>query len=216
MDTAERRLTRAFTIAQYRQELHDQVFHSDIYTLSKPRRLNHLVLHHCKYVSQLFVSFMLPRQAPIDEHSDDNLRRLCVDGLIICLSMANVCNKRLHEFTQGAYVSKETSCEVLLREMGKMAKTIEDIDHMGQTNPLGEIMTSAGLMADCYMNLYTRCIGEFNVFNLNAMFDHVEDRLLKGEQKNIHFKRHIADINWKMKLLRDEFHTEDMQNRKVK
>lgn len=193
-------LASVFNRMQFRQELHDVVFHSDIYTLSKPRRLTHLVLHHCKYVAELFRMFM-------DEDFEslgpgvpqrERIRRLTVDGLIICLSMANVCNKRLGDVIDQRVMDKKDACELLLRRMGMMAKTIEDIDHMGQTNPLGEIMESAALMAGCYVNLYVLSYPEYHHSLRDVMYDSVEKRLLEGERRNIYFGKHIVEMNRRM------------------
>lgn len=193
-------LASVFNRMQFRQELHDVVFHSDIYTLSKPRRLTHLVLHHCKYVAELYRMFMqegingLKHDAPQRER----IRRLTVDGLIICLSMSNVCNKKLGDVVDQRVMNDVDACGLLLRRMGMMAKTIEDIDHMGQTNPLGEIMESAALMAGCYVNLYVLSFPEYHHSLRDMMYDMVEKRLLEGERRNIFFGKHIVEMNRRM------------------
>lgn len=185
---------------QFRQELHDQTFHSDIYTLSKPRRLTHLVLHHCKYVSELFLLVT-------DEHYQElqakgpqqgRIERLTVDGLIICLSMANICNKSMFEALEDRQYSRQDAAEVLLRHVGLMAKTVEDIDHMAQTNPLGDIMANSATMAMCYMSLYLHSNEAPSTRYLEGMFGQLEHRLLSGERKNIHFREHIKAITAKM------------------
>jgi hypothetical protein len=193
-------LSQVFNRMQFRQELHDVVFHSDIYTLSKPRRLTHLVLHHCKYVSELYRMFIQEDFAALqkDGPQRERIRRLTVDGLIICLSMANVCNKRLGDVIDQRVMDKEDACGLLLRRMGMMAKTIEDIDHMGQTNPLGEIMESAALMAGCYVNLYVLSYPEYHCSLRDMMYDMVEKRLLEGERRNIYFGKHIVEMNRRM------------------
>lgn len=195
-------LSQVFNRMQFRQELHDVVFHSDIYTLSKPRRLTHLVLHHCKYVSELYRMFMQEGIGGTkhDAPQRERIRRLTVDGLIICLSMANVCNKKLGDVIDVRGLTVPDACGLLLRRMGMMAKTIEDIDHMGQTNPLGEIMESAALMAGCYVSLYALSYPEYNCFLRDMMYDNVEKRLLEGERRNIFFGKHIVEMNRRMQI----------------
>lgn len=185
---------------QFRQELHDQTFHSDIYTLSKPRRLTHLVLHHCKYVSELFLMVTNEHYQELQEKGPQSgrIERLTVDGLIICLSMANICNQSLFNALEERQFSRQDAAEVLLRQVGLMAKTVEDIDHMAQTNPLGDIMANAAIMAMCYMSLYLHSNDAPCTRHLEGMFGQLEHRLLSGERKNIHFREHIKAITAKM------------------
>lgn len=202
--TVAQRLEKHLGEMQFRQELHDQLFHSDIYNLSKPKRLTHLVLHHCKYVSELFLMVTNEHYEELQAKGPQSARieRLTVDGLIICLSMANVCNKSLFEAMEDRKLSRTDAAELLLRRMGMMAKTIEDIDHMAQSNPLGEIMESAAIMASCYMNLFLRFNGDESPHNLAEMFKLVEERLLGGESKNIHFREHNKVITGRMQQYR--------------
>jgi hypothetical protein len=194
---------------QYRQELHDSVFHSDIYTLTKHHRLQHLVLHHCKYVAELHLMLTNEHYADLQQHGPQRNRigRLAVDGLIICLSMFNVCGKLLSAHIEPNHNDTLACSEILLHGVGRMAKTIEDVDHMMQTRPLEEIMERAALMAVSYMNIAVRNFPEYNVFNLNAVMHQVEDRLLEVERKNIYFDKHIVEINRRMQIY-DTLHRE--------
>lgn len=187
---------------QYRQELHDSVFHSDIYTLTKHHRLQHLVLHQCKYVSELYLMLTGEHYGELQQKGPqrERIARLCNDGLIICLSMFNVCGSLMSSQIENRRLMPTDAAELLLRSVGRMAKTIEDVDHMMQTKPLEEIMERAAVMAVAYMNIAELNFTEYNVFNLSAMLHQVDERLLSVEKKNIFFDKHIIEINRRMHI----------------
>lgn len=147
---------------QFRQELHDRLFHGDIYNLTKPHRLTHLVLHHCKYTSKLFALHdnEVRANTPFPLYHDDEdaksiIQRLCVDGMIVSLSMLNVANK-LYSDTKStdAPWPYEVNIGELIRKVGTLAKTVEDIDHMAQTNPIGEVVTALQTMMHAYTGIF--------------------------------------------------------------
>lgn len=184
---------------QYRQDLHDRLFHTDIYTLSKPRRLGHLVLHHAKYVSQLYSIVTSEVYAELRDRCDDpvnvnRMKLLCVDGLIINMSVMNVCAKPLWAQIENLRgFTRQEAIDLAIMHMGKMAKTIEDIDHMGQTNPLGEIFESSIVLFNAYAAIY---MSEGNT--LQDYFHAARERLLSIERKHIWAEEHMAEIEFLM------------------
>lgn len=184
---------------QYRQDLHDRLFHTDIYTLAKPRRLGHLVLHHAKYVSQLYSIVTSSIYEELRDRSDDpvnvnRMKLLCVDGLIINMSVMNVCGKPLWkqiEHMRG--FTRQEAIDMLILHMGKMAKTIEDIDHMAQTNPLGEIFESTVMLFNAYAAIY---MSEGNT--LQDYFDAAQARVIAVERKMIWCEERMAEIEFLM------------------
>lgn len=192
-------LSQELNDMQYRQDLHDRLFHTDIYTLSKPRRLTHLVLHHAKYVSQLYRIVTSEVYAEMRDRSDDpvnvnRMKLLAVDGLIINMSVMNVCGKPLWTHIENLRTfTRQEAIDLAILHMGKMAKTIEDIDHMGQTNPLGEIHESTLMLFNAYVALY---MSEGNT--LQDYFHAARERLLTIERKHIWADEYMAEIDFLM------------------
>ena len=174
---------------QFRQELHDRLFHGDIYNLTKPHRLTHLVLHHCKYVAKLYTLYDNEVRAltgrrlfQADEDAKGIIQGLCVDGMIVSLSMMNVANKLYSGLKgHGAPWPYENCVSILIRQMGSLAKTIEDIDHMAQTNPIGEVIGALQEMMHCYTDMYTY-FGD----NERTMIEQIYTRLNFIEGKHIY------------------------------
>lgn len=180
---------------QYRQDLHDSKYHTDIYVLPKAKRLTHLVLHHCKYVSELAIKLetWTPEWRKGELNSWKRFERIALDGIIICMSMANICGKKLPgSFATMPWLIVDTRT-TMIKSMGKMAKTIEDIDHMGQTNPIGELWGECMLMFSCYVTCL-RLVG----IPFWEMVDAVHERLLAVESKHIYHKFILKEIDAKM------------------
>lgn len=180
---------------QFRQELHDRLFHGDIYNLTKPHRLTHLVLHHCKYTSKIYgLHNLYIRQEfyksnrPLFEGDEDGkaiVQNLCVDGMIVGLSMLNVANK-LYSGLKGHGEHWPFDCCVglLVTSTGKLAKTIEDIDHMAQTNPIGEIVGVLQEMMRCYTDIFTY-FGETErdvIEKIYARLNFIEEKNMYGDR----------------------------------
>lgn len=177
---------------QFRQELHDRLFHGDIYNLTKPHRLTHLVLHHCKYTSKLFTLFdtevraMTGRPAFFEDvDAKVIIQRLCVDGMIVSLSMLNVANKLYSARPrQQSFWSFECCFPELIRKVGALAKTVEDIDHMAQTNPIGEVVDSLETMMQCYTGIF-RYFGESErdlIEQIYARLNFIEEKNMYGDR----------------------------------
>lgn len=177
---------------QFRQELHDRLFHGDIYNLTKPHRLTHLVLHHCKYTSKLFTLFdtevraMTGRPAFFEDvDAKGIIQRLCVDGMIVSLSMLNVANKLYSARPrQQSFWSFECCFPELIRKVGALAKTVEDIDHMAQTNPIGEVVDSLETMMQCYTGVF-RYFGESErdlIEQIYARLNFIEEKNMYGDR----------------------------------
>jgi hypothetical protein len=191
---------------QYRQDLHDHRYHTDIYVLPKAKRLTHLVLHHCKYVSSLYGILNTPNIEeilPYDVELRNKVKRLSTDGLIICLSMANICAKHL----PGSFATMpwriDQSKDAMIEAIGKMAKTIEDIDHMGQTNPLGELWSEAMMLFSTYVSCL-RLVGT----PFWTVTETIEDRLLGVEAKHIWHNNYFDEIE----RLMEEYDSERIIN----
>ena len=179
---------------QFRQELHDQIFHNDIYNLAKPHRLTHLVLHHCKYTSAIYTLFNNDFcegfrhggiRAPftsLPENLEPFLAK-CVDGMIVALSMLNVAGKSYYKTRHEPMGQSgvEQSVDTLVECSGKLAKVVEDIDHMGQENPLGDVVNILKSMTDAYATLYTA----FNGNTEGALVEAMYRRLNQVEMKHI-------------------------------
>lgn len=183
-------LTARLRRQQYRQDLHDQKYHTDIYVLPKPQRLNHLVLHHMKYVSDLHkVLRRMTIAGEVREEDHELLKRRCLDGLIVCLSMANICGKHLITSLATFPWHKEGATDAMIEAVGTMAKTIEDIDHMGQTNPLGEIFG----MVNVLLGVYTGALSLVGI-EFQDIVEHIDERLLQVESKHMWHDRYLEMI----------------------
>lgn len=181
---------------QWRQELHDRLFHSDIYNLAKPHRLTHLVLHHAKYVAQLHTlvrEYTNLLTTGMDRGPNAaRLKRLCVDGLIVSMSMYNVANKLFTDAQPGIHTfSAEESINVLIRNMGNLAKVVEDVDHMAQSNPLGSMVEHLNVMCQCYLSLYAAGVDQTLDAGGNGamrrLFIDLEERLVEVEKKSMFY-----------------------------
>jgi len=170
---------------QLRQELHDRYFHTDIYVLPKAKRLQHLVLHHAKYIPKIYVGADL----------GFNLKETALDGIIVCMSMLNVCNREVSYVLSGHFMpmaqgsdDRQGHVDRLIGLLGSMAKVMEDIDHMDAENPLQQLADFAGRAMACYMHLFQPNIDLSDLFNAIAM------RLYQVERKSTFYDMHIAKI----------------------
>lgn len=176
---------------QYRQELHDRFFHSDIYTLSKHRRLEHLTLHHVKYTAQMMETVELiagdseqsQKARTVDWDTFHTfIRRRCLDGLLVCLSMLNTMNIKAGEVWETNRTwGLDTCCRQGVYAAGRLAKLIEDIDHMSQTDVPGGVRREVGLLIKVYEHLlwsYGFTQGDDEAVIIRTM---VLDRLLSLE-----------------------------------
>ncbi|MNO19230.1 hypothetical protein D3C76_89580 [compost metagenome] len=185
---------------QFCQELHDRLFHGDIYNLTKPHRLTHLVLHHCKYVSKIYglhnlyirQEFCKPGRPLFDGDEDGKnlVQGLCVDGMVVGLSMLNVANKSYSGLRSATHPwAFDLSISSLIRQQGVLAKTIEDIDHMAQTNPIGEVVGAVQEMMKCYTSIFSY-FGD----DERTLVERIYDRLNFIEEKNIYGDRLQAQM----------------------
>ncbi|MDU8350571.1 hypothetical protein RYA05_01560 [Pseudomonas syringae pv. actinidiae] len=170
---------------QYRQELHDRLFHTDIYTLSKPRRLVHLVLHQCKYISRLYASIKDAQGSTFQ-----GIERIATDGFIVAMSMANVCNTMMFESLKIEDLTPDAACDRAIRAVGQLAKVVEDIDHMVLNSPLTQISALVRELVVIYLN-----IAAFQGMDTHQFLDEAEKRLIDVEKKNIFFTRHAKEMD---------------------
>lgn len=178
---------------QYRQDLHDRKYHTDIYVLPKAKRLTHLVLHHCKYVADLYAVLVTPGFEGHIQH-DEGMRELftrrALDGLIVSLSIANICGRTVPGTFATMPFTGIRARDEMIGAVGKMAKTIEDIDHMGQTNPIGELWTQGCVL----FSIYTHCLSLVGI-PFWEMLDKVHDRLLSVESKHMWHNNYLDEID---------------------
>ena len=196
-----RELEPLFKKLQYRQELHDRFFHSDIYTLSKARRLTHLVLHHAKYVPTLY-TFIAQENGKQGEVSFERMQRVLFDGFIVSLSMLNVLNKSFYE-EFGSYFSRVDSAAMdpdvmigsMIKELGQMAKTVEDIDHLAFVDVPTELTRSIRTMALGYLGFMVRYLAVTDgVWHWERLIQTTIERLVHVESKHMFFTRHSKEI----------------------
>lgn len=181
---------------QYRQELHDRIFHSDIYTLAKPERLKHLVLHQCKYISSIY-------GAAQDLTFNDNLQLIeakSIDGFIVVMSMMNVCNALIMDYLRFTPMGVQECLSEGIRSMGQLAKIVEDIDHMASNSPMIMIRNECLNLLNVFLNLLVITGGTVETATTLAL-----QRLVQIEKFNIHHDRHQAEIERLMREFR-EFH----------
>jgi hypothetical protein len=161
-----------------------------------------------KYVSDLHKVFRSMDIAGVKADHRELLKRRCLDGLIVCLSMSNICGKHLITSMASFPWHKEGVINAMIEAVGKMAKTIEDIDHMGQTNPLGEIFGMVNAMLGVYASSLSLVGIEFQ-----DIVEHIDERLLQVESKHIWHDRYLEQITmWMDKYdaapeKTDPFHT---------
>lgn len=176
-----------FKRMQYRQEVHDMYFHHDIYTLPKAARLTHLLLHQVKYIGKLCT--LTP---PGYDSSEDlpsyllePLSKLAVDGVIICLSTANLCGDLLSDHLDLTEDHQEW-VQRLVVTSGKIAKVLEDIDHLQSRNPLATIAEYNRDMFSVYTGIFAECVSP------DHLLPAVYERLTQVEKKDIHYIRKEA------------------------
>lgn len=178
---------------QFRQELHDRFFHQDIYTLEKGKRLQHLVLHHCKYLSKLYQALITGESMADLPSTKTTVEMTCTDGIIVALSMMNVCNVDASQAVWDEYqrsgLTPRQACEQLISLVGSMAKVIEDIDHLQTENPLSELGRLAAQVCCAYLMMRTR-----DSESLNELFIDIRDRLIYVERRSIFSEMHWHEM----------------------
>lgn len=170
---------------QYRQELHDRIFHSDIYTLAKPERLKHLVLHQFKYISRIY-------GASRDVSRKENMTRIrkqSIDGFIVVLSMMNVCNSLVMDHLRFTSMKIEGCLDEGIRSVGQLAKIVEDMEHLASNSPTIKIREECLNLLNVFLNLLV-----ISGLSLKLVPAQALDRLIEVEKQNIHFERHEAEI----------------------
>lgn len=180
---------------QYRQELHDSKYHVDIYALPKAKRLAHLTLHHCKYVAELYAMSDTTLTVQPGNLRDMQLRerflRRAIDGVIVCLSISNIVNEKIPLKTfEGDWKPKQLIRDYSIGSMGRLAKIIEDIDHMAQVNPLQQIHTENLILLAAYVG-YLRMAG---ISTFEKLFEGIGFRLEAVESKHMFHDKFQEEI----------------------
>jgi len=164
---------------QYRQELHDKLYHQDIYVLSKKERLAHLVLHHTKYVSKLFGG------------GGRNDAKLLIDGVIVSLSILNVCNHRAAWSTSERSVSYDETVAFMIQAMGRLAKYVEDMDHLAFNEGIRELGSITNQLMGAYIDLMK---------DHSLLINNYNTRMEEIEEKSIFHRQHRDVIGQEMQL----------------
>lgn len=123
---------------QRKQRAHDREYHADIYYLSYPDRMRHIVFHFSKYVGRL----AMPSS---NQDSAVSLRKTIVDTFLMALSASEVLNLDLDRSARprlaeecGVPQSADSIAQWWLLRLaastGKMAKAMESLDHMEPVN----------------------------------------------------------------------------------
>lgn len=170
---------------QYRQELHDRIFHLDIYNLAKPERLKHLVLHQVKYIATIY-------GAAQDLASGNNLltvKAKCVDGFIVVMSMLNVCNALISDHLRFTVMDVQGCLDEGIRAVGQLSKVVEDIDHMASNSPLSMIRNECLNLTTVYLNLAAHVGVPLDFMPTLAL-----ERLVQVEKINVHYGRHEVEL----------------------
>jgi hypothetical protein len=115
------------------------------------------------------------------------------------MSMGNICARHLPGSFATMPWDRIALQKAMIEGIGKMAKTIEDIDHMGQTNPLGELMNEAQVLFSCYVECL-RLVG----VPFWTIADRMHDRLLSVESKHMWHNNYIEEIDRLMGEYDDE------------
>ncbi|MBB4867571.1 hypothetical protein HNP46_006485 [Pseudomonas nitritireducens] len=112
---------------QFRQEIHDRHFDTNVYQLTKGERLNQYALRQMHLTAQLHREICY----------DNNIKDMVVRGISTCLSMANLLQIDLGLKFQGSYpdyVTKEAYANTLLRATGQLAQTLTRVAEISGTD----------------------------------------------------------------------------------
>lgn len=203
MASKDPQLKDLFRNYQYRQELHDQLFHKDIYTLPKSRRLAHLVLHHGKYISRVY-QYIHGTENPkgIPAVGLELYTRTLVDGIVVAFSILNTLNMDFIEEAKGFSVGPATLAKSpgkvvdrLICLMGDMAKAVEDIDHLAHLN-VGKILGQSAVdLIFWYGSLLSTLEDPSEGWFWDSVLGQCVDRLVMVEEKNCFCKQLTAEMD---------------------
>jgi hypothetical protein len=154
---------------QWAQFEHDEKYHREISRLSVQDRLRHMALHFAKYAGRLN-----------DRPSDDVVKKIAVDTLIIAISCANILNIDLSKqslLALGSADSKREFSRLLSVAAGKMASACERLDH------LEEFPFRTAIAAEV-LTILSACIGLFETEGWDLAVER-EERLGPIKAKSI-------------------------------
>lgn len=176
---------------QWKQQLHDERYHKDIWILCVQDRAKHMILHLNKYSGKFFEA--------LRSEDSDKLRSHVIDAFIINFSYANIfqipISKNYNDLNEisglNGLIEARKDINFVLTDMiidfaicvGKMSKTIESLDHIEQY--------------DYRQNLNNYVFEIFEILlKISAYLDldnidrAIESRLYYVESKNMNFKRY--------------------------
>lgn len=183
---------------QWKQLLHDENYHKDIWLLTVQQRITHMTLHLAKYSAQLSVSAF--------ESNENEFKKTIIDCLIIILSSANIFNSRVYDI---ALNEREKEFPDII----SLAKYIIDVEHPNlQIEKLSNFSKAfsiqTGLMCKAAESLdhlepfpfrqtLVEGIGRLFKISLAALYSLTDEslealfskRLVAIEKKNIFFNR---------------------------
>lgn len=156
---------------QWRQELHDKLFHGDIYNLSIIGRLRHLTLHLSKYQGKYLEEQM--------SGTEWTRRGIVVDALIVLQSMANTLS---YEITGQSDYSKDVgfSYNALVIRTGHLCKYLEAWDHLESIDYRDNISRAIEDLIYCWN--YLQC-------NDPVVEGELIDRLVRIEKKSTFYEQ---------------------------
>lgn len=191
---------------QFRQELHDRYFHDDIYKLGRHRRLEHLTLHHVKYTAQLMETIHNINDIPAAEWEAkvSFIYRRCLDGMLVSISMLNTMNIHLHS-VWGPVFNRTWGLQNCTHEgvyaTGRIAKMIEDIDHMVIDNVANVLRKEVATLIQVYEHLLWSIGDKFRTDDpeqtvINAILTRMlglEDGKFMADRHHEEIARHMKD-----------------------
>lgn len=161
----------------WRQEEHDRLFHADIYTLDRHRRLAHLVLHMAKYNGKL-----------LQAKSNKEVCEVAIDAMIVLTSIFNTIGRVIEKVPLNpAYETH--NIETLVVEVGKMCKVIESIDHFEYIDIRTNLAVQSGILMQQWHDVWIAHRSN----DLCEIYPYMLERLIAVEQKNIHYEFIVAE-----------------------
>lgn len=162
---------------QFRQEIHDKYFDTNVYQLAKAERLNQYALRKMHLTAQLHREICF----------DNNIKDMVVSGISACLSMANVLQVDLGLKFQGSYpdyVTKEAYANTLLRATGQLAQTLTRVTEISGTDLRHSLQDALLESLNSFLGL---CHSAGLSFETHSLARGIEAHHEKVQSEDIHY-----------------------------
>ena len=166
---------------QWRQFLHDEIFHRDIAYLPTNRALNHFSQHLTKYGNRL--------------QSDDEVvkEKATIDSLFITMAIANRLNVRILSFGVPIhFIDDHVSLGAVGTELiATLAKCMEAFDHLEDFAYRETFMSAT-------KELFSICLRELHRKHSTNLEQVLMDRWVEIEKKSIFYRylKHELNTRW--------------------